>query len=856
MSRRIAIGAAAVAATGALVYWYRRRRSAAQHIVSDAGGVERSVEDVRQYRTLTLKGGIKALLVCDPQAESRSTAAMCVDEAGGRTAPIELVGLAHFLEHMLFLGSEKYPEESWYKKQVALHNGSSNAATSSDSTVFHFEVEKHGFATVLDVFAQFFAGRPLLNEGCSDREVQAVTAEDSRNRINDDRRRRVALQHTVAGRERGAHTWSKFGTGNESTLGSVAAAKAGVSVRAALLAYRQRFYRTDQMSLVIISADELDALEDLAVGVFGAGGGVEDRGGVSDVGVSVGDPGVAAAAERLIARAATDAEVPSPAHPWDDAATRDDPMRWPFELRIVPIKERRKLRLMWPMPANISQHRHPRSPAVGYLTHVLGHEGDGSLFACLQSEGLATSVGTATESGRDFLLFFVSIDLTVSGEENVTLVLRRTYEAIHAVAAAGAGPAAAAVWAEAVHTSALDFRYAERHKAAEEARNWAKRLHTYRGEHVLSGGHILDPTFPATAVLAILELMRPGNGAILRESKAFSQMEQAAGAEDDEGDSVCIVTPPPPLPPGAESLVEPYYGVEYERRPLDSAMRKVLEAARRGDERAPTVDGKAPPPLHVPAPNLYLASDFSMVACPAGDSAHGSSAPPSRLTPLPDYAGGRAVHWHATDVSFGKPKAHVIMSFAIAPEALRQTTNLTLWINILDQRLAVALYPAHLAGLRWSISSRTSGVVLRVYGFSDRLASLLLVLVEQLLQWDAAAYAALFEPKREALVRGLKSHYKARADNLALYHLNLLLCKSHARAPACQSRTVRIWLSDRASACSHRRSRRRDGGGRTAGGQCRYDGESAGLALHRPRQARSHHLHVWQRVRACGIRAA
>ena len=122
-----------------------------------SGGVEKSVEDDRQYHWCTLpKTGITVLCVCDPRAEQRAAAAMCVADAGARTAPESLPGLAHFLEHMLvrlanrpdepanwsppacllstpqFLGSAKYPDEAQYKKAVALHNGRCNAATAPE----------------------------------------------------------------------------------------------------------------------------------------------------------------------------------------------------------------------------------------------------------------------------------------------------------------------------------------------------------------------------------------------------------------------------------------------------------------------------------------------------------------------------------------------------------------------------------------------------------------------------------------------------------------------------------------------------------------------------------------------------
>lgn len=40
--------------------------------------------------------------------------------------PVELPGLAHFCEHMLFLGTEKYPDENSYSAFLSSHGGSSN----------------------------------------------------------------------------------------------------------------------------------------------------------------------------------------------------------------------------------------------------------------------------------------------------------------------------------------------------------------------------------------------------------------------------------------------------------------------------------------------------------------------------------------------------------------------------------------------------------------------------------------------------------------------------------------------------------------------------------------------------------
>ena len=52
--------------------------------------------------------------------------------------PVELPGLAHFLEHMLFLGTKKYPDEAEYDKFVQSHGGYSNAWTADEATNYRF----------------------------------------------------------------------------------------------------------------------------------------------------------------------------------------------------------------------------------------------------------------------------------------------------------------------------------------------------------------------------------------------------------------------------------------------------------------------------------------------------------------------------------------------------------------------------------------------------------------------------------------------------------------------------------------------------------------------------------------------
>ena len=72
-------------------------------------------------------------------------------------------GLAHLLEHMLFMGSVKYPGEHSFDSYIKLNGGSSNAFTGDDMTVYYFDVQQEYFSNALHRFAQVKILRILYN---------------------------------------------------------------------------------------------------------------------------------------------------------------------------------------------------------------------------------------------------------------------------------------------------------------------------------------------------------------------------------------------------------------------------------------------------------------------------------------------------------------------------------------------------------------------------------------------------------------------------------------------------------------------------------------------------------------------
>ena len=116
-----------------------------------SNSLRKSPSDKRNYRYVQLANHMKCLLVED--AETQKSAATLYVKSGGLNDPKDVHGLAHFCEHMLFLGTQKYPEENHYSKFIKTHGGLKNAATGEDYTNYHFDVKNEQFGEALDIFS-------------------------------------------------------------------------------------------------------------------------------------------------------------------------------------------------------------------------------------------------------------------------------------------------------------------------------------------------------------------------------------------------------------------------------------------------------------------------------------------------------------------------------------------------------------------------------------------------------------------------------------------------------------------------------------------------------------------------------
>ncbi|CAK9118402.1 unnamed protein product [Durusdinium trenchii] len=132
---------------------------------------------------------MQVLLASDSNCD-RAACALCVG-VGRLHEPKDMPGLAHFCEHMLFLGTEAFPDEAEYKRFIKRHGGKCNASTGDAQTCYVFDVAPLQLAGALDRFCQFFR-TPLFTESATEREINAVDSEHSM-RLQDDGRRSYAV---------------------------------------------------------------------------------------------------------------------------------------------------------------------------------------------------------------------------------------------------------------------------------------------------------------------------------------------------------------------------------------------------------------------------------------------------------------------------------------------------------------------------------------------------------------------------------------------------------------------------------------------------------------------------------------
>ena len=415
--------------------------------------------DTKEYRYLALDNGLKVLLVSDADA-AHSSAALSVD-VGAYHDPEGWDGLAHYLEHMLFLGTEKYPDADEYTRYLSQHGGSRNATTEYDKTNYYFSVDTDGFEGTLDRFAQFFIA-PLFDEKYVEREKNAVHAEYS-TRINADGIRTIEVFENVINP---LHPAAKFNAGNLDTL----ADKPDQTARDVLIEFYERYYSADQMTLAMVSNRPLDVQERMVRSKFSA-----------------------------VPRRAPAPEIDFPPLFTEGAL--------PKVIEIKPVLEQRTLSVTFPIDS--LQDRYRENP-LGYITTLLNTEVENSVQDRLKAKGWIHGMGAGPGMQYgDNGTFVFAVQLTERGLDHQDEIIAALFDRIALVRDKGIE---AWRYAEIRNVAETNFRYAyDSRGGIGLALGLAKSLHYLLPRDLFGAGY---QRYDADLIASVLAELRPDNAVV------------------------------------------------------------------------------------------------------------------------------------------------------------------------------------------------------------------------------------------------------------------------------------------------------------------------------------------------------
>lgn len=330
-----------------------------------------------EYKKIILSNGLNALLVSDPEA-TKSGAALSVG-IGWNNEPFDQVGVAHFVEHMLFMGTEKYPVEKEYSEYIKANGGFSNAFTSQDATVYSFEVNNEQIGESLDRFSSFFVC-PLFNSSGLERERKAVNQEFLY-RANLDSIRGYMIQRSLLDPKTHAHIWR---CGTEKTLSKVS--------RDQIVDWYQKNYSSNIMKLCVYSSMPMDEMIQRVDQCFSQ---IENKN------------------------------------------FKPQRLNYPVSLSekkaqmvyIEPLHDIKTLTITWEVPPEFNHDLDYHTADL--VSYVLSEESPKSLSSVLKEKGYIHNLGAYQSADDENVSFFrISFELTEPGLQNKDKVIATCFEAI------------------------------------------------------------------------------------------------------------------------------------------------------------------------------------------------------------------------------------------------------------------------------------------------------------------------------------------------------------------------------------------------------------------------------------------
>ena len=331
---------------------------------------------------VTLPNGLRAMLCHTPEA-SESFVSMAV-RAGHFYDPNDCQGLAHLLEHMLFMGSRHLPKPNAINGFIEQHSGTINAWTGTEYTNYHFNCSGDAIAQTLPAFADMLR-QPLFEEDALTNEIKNIHAEFEFKK-KDDLRRLYQIHKETCNPE---HPFAKFSVGNCDTFSQHECSE----LKRRLKSLHQSYYCALNMRLCIASPMPIRQLEALVNQCFGT--------------------------------------LPSGQLASDDWPSLYTENELGIQINIHPLQSARRMIVTFALPALQNDYK---TKPLNYISHLIGDEGEGSLLAYLKEKDWALNLiaGSGIE-GDKFKDFNVSFQLTQEGLRHKAHVLEALFSYIELI---------------------------------------------------------------------------------------------------------------------------------------------------------------------------------------------------------------------------------------------------------------------------------------------------------------------------------------------------------------------------------------------------------------------------------------
>ncbi len=400
--------------------------------------INKSSSDHRQYKHLVLDNHLSVLLIEDKNA-TKAAASMAVN-VGHFDDPDDCHGLAHFMEHMLFLGTETYPESDAYMQFISQNNGHHNAWTASEHTNFFFDIHPQLFNDALARFSQFFIC-PLFNEEYIDKERQAIESEYQLKR-KDDVRRLYQVHKETSNKK---HPFSRFSVGNLHTLVN----KPELSLKQRLHNFFEQHYVATRMTLAITGPIPLAILEQWVKQHF-----LDIR------------PG-------LFNKQA----ITTPLYLAEHQACH---------IKMQTLRDTQQIILSFALD---SVEQRYKDKSICYYSYLLGHEEKGGLLSYLREQGLVNSLSAGGGiDGSNFKDFNISLMLTKQAVGRIDEICHIVFAYINYLAQQDIQDH---IYFEKKQLAELAFQYQEAIKPIDLVSMLSMNMHQYAVEHFVTGDYMM-----------------------------------------------------------------------------------------------------------------------------------------------------------------------------------------------------------------------------------------------------------------------------------------------------------------------------------------------------------------------------